>query len=258
MKKVLLFSSVVLCLFSCTTKSPRETAQAYIKALYTSDLSTAATLTSTPTKVVLDKAQKQTKNTGNPEEGFQLSTLAETVKEDKANVKNNVVELPMVKEDGAWKVVLNESLLNEVQNHDEMQTAAKVKWEALQKEYEARLQVLKDYVNYKSSLGTQTPKLLALREAVKQLTPEKKWTGETLRAYVQKQQQLNGTIEDALEPSLAANTDLSLNYFVQISKASDRIRAAEAEYQQAAQRAHSPVYVPLPLKTATETGVSHN
>ena len=75
------------------------------------------------------------------------------------------------------------------------------------------------------------------------------WTGEKLQAYTQKQQQLNKLIEEAHEPS-ATNADLSLNYFVQISNSSDRIKAAETDYQPVAENAHSPVYVPLPFKTS--------
>jgi hypothetical protein len=57
---------------------------------------------------------------------------------------------------------------------------------------------------------------------------------------VQKQQQLNKIIDAALEPSLAANTDLSLQYILQMSIAADRIKAAEAAYQ--ACRAKSPFH----------------
>jgi hypothetical protein len=56
-----------------------------------------------------------------------------------------------------------------------------------------------------------------------------------------------------MEPSLVANTDLSLQYILQISTAADRVKRAEAEYQAAAQKAHSPVYVPLPTGTINGT-----
>jgi hypothetical protein len=74
---------------------------------------------------------------------------------------------------------------------------------------------------------------------------EGEWTGEKLQAYVRQQQQLGIVLDAALEPSQAAHTDLSLNYFLQISHATDRVKAAEAAYGAAAQKAKSPVYVPL-------------
>src|SRR5206468_2770654 len=100
---------------------------------------------------------------------------------------------------------------------EERLATAKTKWEALQKEYDGRLQVLNDYINYKKNMGALSPNMTRLKNAIGSISPRKEWTRENLLAYVQQQQQLNKTIDDALEPSVAANTDLSLNYFVQIS-----------------------------------------
>lgn len=249
MKKYLLFTFLVPLLFSCSkNSSPKETAQQFIKALSTADLTTASSLTSAGTKGVLDKAKKETPGATNPEQTFQLAALTETVKDKSAEVRNDVIALPLVKEDEGWKVILNEALLHQIQDREELQAMVKIKWEGLQKEYEGRLQVVKDYVSYKKGMGALSPKLSALNDAVSGLASPKDWTRETLLAYAEKQQQLNKVIDDALEPSAAANTDLSLNYFLQISNAGDRIKSAENAYHAVAETAHSPVYAPLPFK----------
>lgn len=249
MKKHLLFVYLAIFFTSCNkVPSPKETAQEFIKSLSSSDLATASSLTSTDTKAVLDKAKKETLQTTKPEESFQLSTLGETIADKKAEVKNDIISLSLTKESDGWKVVLNEPLLNEIQNHDEMLATAKNQWDDLQKEYEGRLQVLRDYINYKKSFGTLSSNVQKLSDAVNSISLQNQWTSETWLAYVQKQKQLNRVIDDALEPSQAANTDLSVNFFVQISNASDRIKAAEKAYQTVAEKAHSPVYRPLPFE----------
>jgi len=259
MKKLLLLSFLVPVFFSCNkASSPKETAEAFIKALSTSDLATAASLTSNSTKAVLDKAKKETKNLLQPEESFQFSSLSEIVNDNKAEVKNEVVAIPLVKEEDGWKVALNESLLSDIQGREEMLASAKAKWDALTKEYDARLQTLKEYINYKKDAGALSPKVSLLNNAVSNVAGEKEWTKEKLSAYAQKQRQLGKVIDEALEPSLAANTDLSLNYFVQISNAGDRIKAAESEYQAVAEKAHSPVYIPLPFNTTNTVKVNNN
>lgn len=152
MKKYLLFTFLVPLLFSCSKNpSPKETAQQFIKALSTADLTTASSLTSASTKGVLDKAKKETPGATNPEQTFQLAALTETVKDKSAEVRNDVIALPLVKEDEGWKVILNEALLHQIQDREELQAMVKIKWEGLQKEYEGRLQVVKDYVSYKKA-----------------------------------------------------------------------------------------------------------
>lgn len=258
MKKILLFSLLLAVLLSCNKGStPKETAQTFIKALSASDLTTASDLVSADTKAVLDKAKKETNGNANAEESFSLASLTETVSEKNAEVKNEIIVVPMVKENDGWKVVLNESLLNQVQGRDEMLSAAKNKWEALVKEYDGRLVVVKQYISYKQGMGAMTPKLAQLKVAVESLKPQQAWTKESIIAYVQKQQALDKTIDAAMEPSLAANTDLSLNYIVQISNASDRIKAAKAEYQSISEQAHSPVYAPLPISSISPIQVSN-
>lgn len=257
MKKLLLSFFCLAVLFSCKqSPSPKETAQTFIRSLASSDFTTASSLVSSETKSVWEKAPKDAKKLSSPDESFQLNALSETINGEKAEVKNDVLSLQMVKENDGWKVVLNESLLNAVQEHEELLSAAAAKWAALQKEYEARLKVAKAYVDYKKSSGNLSPKVIALAEMVYNFGADSIRTKEELLAYLQKQQQLNQAIDAAMEPSLAANTDLSLQYILQISTAADRIKTAEAEYQAVAQKAHSPVFIPI--KTTGEIKVKQN
>jgi hypothetical protein len=158
----------------------------------------------------------------------------------------------MVREKEGWKVALNEKVLADIQGREEMLATAKAKWEELLKEYEARQKILRDYIGYKKSLGALSTQMQALEAAVEKTPAETGWTREKLLAYSQKQQNLNKVIDAALEPSQAANADLTLNYFLQISSAGDRIKAAESAYHAVAKKANSTTHVPLPMKGAGE------
>lgn len=259
MKKFLLPFFCVSVLFSCKqSPSPKETAQTFIRSLSAADFTTASSLVSSATKGHLDKAKKESKSLHSPDDAFQLPSLSETINGNSAEVKNDVLSLSMVKEEDSWKVVLNEDLLNNLQQRKELLSAVKAKWIALRSEYDARLKVAKAYVDYKKSSGSPSPKVLALTEMVYNFGADSVRTKEALLAYLQKQQQLGQTIDAAMEPSLAANTDLSLQYILQMSTAADRIKEAEAEYQAIAQKAHSPVYVPLPGAMANNLKLKQN
>lgn len=258
MKKFLLFAAISVVFISCQSSSPKETAQKFIKAIYTADFTTASTLTSTDTKTVMDKAKQPTTPVQTPDEIFQLAALTETVNGERAEVKNEFVQLSLLKEKEGWKVVLNEKLLNDIQGREEQLSQVKAKWEALLKEYEARVKLAKEYINYKKSIASLSPQARALESELAGFTPQKEWTKETLLAYVQKQQQLSKAIDEALEPSMAANTDLTMNYFLQISNAGDRVEYAEGDYQTIAEKALSPVYVALPFKATNSLKVNEN
>lgn len=258
MKKTVLYCLLAVIAFSCASPSPTETAQQFIKALYASDITTATALSSSATKGVIAKSKTASVNTVSAEEAFQFGSLSEAVSDGKAEVKNNIIALPMVKEEGEWKVVMNETLLSDIQGRDELLSGVKTKWESLLKEYKARITIAKEYIGYKKNSGALSPQAKALSNMLDSFAPEQAWTGEALLAFVQKQQALTKAIDNALEPSSAANTDLTLNYFMQISSAGDRIKQAEEVYQSAAQKAGSPVYVPLPSAVNTTIKTAKN
>ena len=143
MKRLLPFFLITVVFYACQSTSPKETAQSFIKAVYTADLTTASGLVSSNTKAVLDKAKKEPSQTLPPEDAFQLEALTENISGEKADVKNDIIALSLVKEDG-WKVVLNEKLLYDIQDRDERLSGVKTKWDDLLKEYEARLNILRD------------------------------------------------------------------------------------------------------------------
>lgn len=249
MKKFLLLFSIATALVSCQeASSPKETAQSFLRAMSEADMTTASGLVSSDSKAVLDKAAGATKQTQTPEESFQFATLTETVSDASATVKNEVVSIPLVKEKEGWKVVLTEDLLASIQNREEMLSALQAKWSNLQKEYEARNGVARDYITYRKSLGALSPKANTLAVMLDSTAAPKEWNKASLLTYLQQQEQISTAIDGALEPSQAANTDLTMNYFLQFSNAGDRIKAAEAEYQSLAQKVRSPLYVPLPEK----------
>ena len=259
MKKLLLLSFLFGALYSCKqSATPKEAAQQFLRAVYSSDFTTASSLATNETKPLLEKANKEIKNSLSPEESFQFATFTETVSGNNAEVKNEIVSIALVKEDDGWKVAATETLLGVIQNREAMLASAKTKWEVLLKEYEGRLQTVKEYINYKKSLGPLSAKATALSDMANSFSAENNWTKEKILAYVQKQQQLSKVMDDALEPSLAANTDLSMTYFLQISNTSDRIKSAEGNYQTIAEQVHSPVYVPLPFKTGNAMMVKKN
>lgn len=254
MKKMVLYYTVAVMAASCTSPSPKETAQQFIEALYTSDITTAASLSSSETKALTENI-RPTNNSLSPEEAFQLTTFSEIISGDKAEVKNNVITLAMVKEKGEWKIVANEKMLTGIREREKLLSDVKVKWEGLLKEYEGRITIAKEYIAYKENSGALSPQAKALKDLLQNISPEKEWTKEKLLAYLQKQQALKTAIDNALEPSLAAHADLTMNYFIQISNAGDRIKQAEAAYQPIAQNAASPVYVTLPFAAVNTVNV---
>ncbi len=256
MKKILLLFVIASTFFACKeTTSPKETAQAFIKALYSGDRTTASGYLSSDSKAVLDKAETLDQQTVSPEESFQFATLSETVSGETATVKNEAITIPLVKENDGWKVVLTEDLLTEIRTREEALSSVQKSWNNLLTEYEARAGVARDYIKYRKGLGTLSPKAATLSSLLDSSASPKDWNKASLLAYVQNQEKLSAAIDGALEPSQTANTDLTMNYFVQFSNAGDRIKAAEAAYQATAEKAHSPLYVPLPGKAANSMQV---
>lgn len=252
MKKFLLLFVIATTFFACKeAASPKETAQSFIKALYSADRTTASGYVSSESKAVWDKTETLEQRSQSPEESFQFATLTETVDGKTATVKNEAIAIPLVKEEDGWKIVLTEDLLNDIRTREETLASLQKGWDALLKEYEARTTVAKDYIKYRKSLGTLSPKAAMLSALLDSSTAPKEWNRETLLSYLQQQERLSAAIDGALEPSQAANTDLTMNYFLQFSNVGDRIKAAEAGYQAVAEKAHSPLYVPLPAKANT-------
>jgi len=245
MKKLLLIAFLFAAVYSCkTSSSPKEVAKQFIEAVYAGDAATASGLATENTKASVSnlKAGETTLS----EESFSLTTLSETVEGNMAEVKNDLVKLSLQKEDEGWKVQASPDLIASINNRQADLAMLKTKWEALLKEYEARLEIAKEYVQYKKGQGNLSPQMQSLNEMINALSAKTTWDKEKISLYVQRQKSLADLIDKSIEPSYTAGTDLGMNYILQLSNANDRIKAAQAEYTSMAQKTPSNTYPVLP------------
>jgi hypothetical protein len=251
MKRSLLFYSLIFLLASCSSpKAPKEVAQDFIQAVYTSDEATASGLATEKTKSLINESNNQAPATP-AAESFSFATLNETVSGNSAEVKNDRVKLQLEKGDDGWKVAANPELVAAIRNREADLSAVKGKWDALVNEYNGRLQVAKDYLAYKKGQGALSPPLQTLEETVNGLSVKTSWDKEKIRSYLQKQELLEQQLDKALEPSFTAGADMSMNYILQVSNASDRIKKAGEEYSALAARTPSSTYPTISMKAAT-------
>ena len=237
MKKFLLLCIVSSFLLSCNKSSPpKEVAKNFIEVVYAADYTTAAGMATAETKGLVNQQKSEVKPSSTSEESFALSNLTETITNNTAEVKNENIFLSLKKENDGWKVVADEATIAAIKNRENNLLARKAAWEKLLKEYEARLQVAKSYVQYKKDAGTLSPQLQKLDDVINSLTVKTEWNKETIALYRQKQNQLADLIDKSLEPSYAANSDLSMNYIIQLSHVKDRIKDGEGEYEMTAKK----------------------
>ena len=242
MKKLLLFFVPVAFLFSCKSDvPPKDVAKQFIEAVHAGDASSASALATEGTAAAIGSFSTQTPEIS-AEESFSLTTLTETVNGNTAEVKNELIKLPLEKDSEGWKVAATRDLVASISNRQQNLSALKNSWEALLKEYESRLQIAKDYVQSKKAQGALSPQTQSLEQMVNTLSAKTTWDKEKIQLYVQRQQQLLNMIDKALEPSFAANTDMTMNYILQLSGANDRIKAAKQAYQSQAEKTPSAIY----------------
>lgn len=139
-------------------------------------------------------------------------------------------------------------LVASISNRQNNLTALKNKWDVLHKEFEGRLQLAKEYVNYKKGQGALSPQIQTLEDMINTLSVKTLWDKEKILLYVQRQQQLADMIDKSVEPSYTANADISMNYILQLSHANDRIKTAQREYQELAEKTPSVTYPALASK----------
>lgn len=248
MKKNLLIVSAIVFLFSCkNTVPPKDVAKEFIEAVYTGNAAKASVLVTEKTKTSVTALTVQTPGMS-AEESFSLNMLNESENGNTAEVKNDLIKVSLEKEGDGWKVAAAPDLVASISNRDEDLMALKTRWEALLKEYESRLQIAKEYVQYKKGQGALSPQMHSLEQMVTTLSAKTTWDKEKIQLYVQRQQQLLDMIDKALEPSFAANTDMTMNYILQLSGAADRIKLAKQEYQALAEKTPSATYPSLAMK----------
>jgi hypothetical protein len=248
MKKLLLFVFAIVFLLSCkNTVPPKEVAKEFIEAVYAGDAAKASNLATEKTKSAITNLQAQTPGTS-ADEGFSLTTLTETENGNNAEVKNDLVKIPLEKEGDGWMVVASPELVASISNRQQDLLTLKTKWEALLKEYESRLQIAREYVQYKKGQGALSPQMQSLEQMVNTLSTKTTWDKEKIQLYVQRQSQLADIIDKSVEPSYTAGSDISMNYILQLSQANDRIKAAKNDYQAQAQKTPSITYPGLSIK----------
>ena len=231
MKQLLILACLGLTICSCNESiPPKQIAKDFIKAVATNDNSTAAELATDDTKNNI-LASKNSNAPSFSENQFSFATLNESVNGESAEVKNDIISLSLKKGDDGWKVSASPEVINSITNRQNALAQQGQKWNALLKEYESRLQLAKEYVQYKKGQGNLSPQMQKLSDVVNSLNIKTAWNQETISLYRQKQNQLADLIDKALEPSSSANSDLSMNYIIQFSDIKDRINKAEQAYE---------------------------
>jgi hypothetical protein len=248
MKKVLLLTFIISALCSCkNSSSPKDVAKEFIQAVYSGDAATASGLATEKTKATVSDTKPVTPSIS-AEESFSLATLTEAINGNTAEVKNELINLSLQKEGNGWMVNATTDLVANINNRQMNLMALKTKWETLLKEYDARLQLAKDYIAYKKGQGVLSPQMQTLEEITHTLSVKTTWDKEKILLYVQRQKQLAEMIDKSLEPSYTASADISMNYILQLSNANDRIKTAQGEYQTLAEKTPSTIYPTLSVK----------
>jgi len=248
MKKLLLFSFSIAFLFSCKNEvPPKDVARQFIEAVYVGDAAKASGLSTGKTKSAVANLQSQSPNIS-VEESFSLTTLAETQSGNTAEAKNDLIKIALEKEGETWMVVATPELVNNITNRQADLTALQNKWEALFKEYEGRLRIAKEYVQYKKGQGALSPQMQSLEQMVNTLSTKTIWDKEKIQLYVQRQSQLADMIDKSVEPSYTANADISMNYILQLHNADSRIEAALKDYETQVEKTPSATYPALAAK----------
>lgn len=248
MKKVLLFAFAIVVLVACkNTRPPKDVAKEFIQAVYSGSATNAAALATEKTKTSVTSLSTQTP--GVPaDEIFSLATLTESESGNMAEVKNDLIKVSLEKQGDGWMVVASPELVASISNRQTDLVALKNKWEALLKEYEGRLQIAKEYVQYKKGQGALSQQMQSLEQMINTLSTKTAWDKEKVQLYVQRQGQLADMLDKYIEPSYAANADILMNYILQLSHAKDRIKAATDNYQAQVEKTPSSTYPSLAMK----------
>jgi hypothetical protein len=255
MKKVLFILAGMATLVSCNkTKGPKEASEEFVSTVYVLDFNSAANYTSSDTKQVLDTKEvvplqpaPEKRTVDAIKKDFLLDSLKVLVTGNTAIAENDVLSLPLKKEQGGWKVVVSKELLDDIINRQEKVQLLEEKWQALQKAYDDRNQVAKQYITYVENRGPLSEDAKVLKEAVNGVGLEQSFTKEQLFNYVRKQDAIAALIDKAVVPSQSANTDLTANFIIQLHQQQPIIENAKKEYNEQTVKVKSPVYVAIPV-----------
>jgi hypothetical protein len=247
-----LFSAV---LFACNKATdPKEVSVQFIEHLNAHKFDEAAALATEGTKAAVVALKAETPaaspastGTESAQAVFATDALQPYISGKSAIVKNDVVTLNLEKVDGDWQVVASKEVIDNIVHRTERIAQAKTQWETLQKEYMNRMVLLREYISYIKSTGRDMPEVLALEEGLKKVpTISAEPTKEEILAFVQGQQVIDGLADKALQPTLTASADLTMNYIINVQSQASRIGEAKTAYNKAAAAASSSVYTVVP------------
>ena len=242
-------------LFSCNKpEDPKEVSVAFIQNINAHEFDEAAALATADTKDAV-LALKNDALLAQPVEGadetalatFATDALQPFVSSNSAIVKNDIVSLNLKKVDGDWLVVANKETVDGIVYRTQRMQAVKMKWEDLKGQYNRRTELLKEYISYVKSGGKESAEAANLEAAINNLPlVEGEPTKEGMLAYIRAQQAIEELADKALQPTLTASADLTMNYIINIQTQATRISEAKTEYNKAATEAQSDKYAVLP------------
>ena len=253
--KTMLFALLAMVFIACSKPTdPKDVSIAFIEHLNAHQFDKAAVLaTETTRPSVTGLKNEQVAATPGVEDQesltgiFDLEALQPYVNGNKAIVKNSFVSLNLEKVDGDWQVVADKATVESILYRTDRIASVKASWDVLKKEYMNRSVLLRDYINYVKSSGRNMPEVAALEDGLKNLPSiEAEPTREKILAYVQGQQKIDGLADKALQPTLTAGADLTMNYIINVQNQATRIGEAKAAYNKAAAAANSNVYTVVP------------
>lgn len=242
-------------LFACSKpEDPKEVSVQFIEHLNARQFDEAASLATPGSKATVAALKTEAQPTAAAPQGgqsvetvFATEALQPYISGNSAIVKNNLVSLNLEKVDGEWQVVATKELVDDIVHRAERSAGVKASWEALKNEYVSRSVLLREYISYAKSSGKVTPEVAALEEALKKLpTIGADPTKDDILGYVKGQAALNALADKAMQPTLTASADLTMNYIISMQSQEAKIAEAKTAYNTTAAAAHSPVYVVVP------------
>lgn len=249
MKNFILLTTIAISLLSCTSSpAPVDITKDFITSVYNGKMEFATHYVTPETKDILKLNATPLPPATPVEEGFEFETLKEEISGETAVVRNSQATVPLKKIDGEWRVIASPQLVSSIIKRETDLNMLKASWDKLVMEYEGRVKIARNYINHQKGQGQLSAAAQQLGVALENSQPGVNWTNEKQLAYLKQQDQLQKLIDQALEPSHTAHADLSINYLIQMSNASDRIKTAFQNYQATSQKVSSTVYKPLPVQ----------
>lgn len=242
-------------LYACSKPAdPKEVSVEFIEHLNARHFDAAAALATDGSKAAVEALKTEVPSAAPAAPGsepaqvvFATDALQPYINGNTAIVKNNLVSLNLEKVEGEWKVVASKEVVDDIVHRTERAAGVKGTWETLKNEYVSRSVLLREYINYVKSSAKVTPEVTALEEALKKLpTIGANPTKDDILGYVKSQQAISTLADKAMQPTLNASADLTMNYIISMQSQDSKIADAKTAYNTAAASAHSPVYVVVP------------